>query len=424
MKHLPLTLLLILFNQILWAQHGIDSQENRLRQYTGHWVSSLHADTDSIPEYPAVKMNNTPTMNYRSMQVEVLQYQDGQYRPTLTELIGHDAKSDQIIALGQNSDGVVFKGSGRFSDEHTWQMQDADMLGDFYMKVNFDFNSYTNVFLEGFNESGQSLWKTRYIKANPKDKNIGIQLVSVHKEMQKNPEATLKQLGRMGYSYVETFVYDKGEFYGMSPIEFRKMVEAQGMQFLGSMTFQDLPAPDAWQQTMNWWKKCIDDHLAAGVTYLTTSNNQLKSVKTLEELQRYSDYYNAIGKLCKEKGLTFAFHNHADEFGTVEGVRIYDYFLEHTDAEYVNFQADIYWMHVGGVDPISYFTKYPDRFISWHIKDYKELGASGKIDWMQLFHHPDIKIPPYKVAEVEDYSFPPLYSVQLAWEYLYFQILD
>lgn len=363
-------------------------------------------------------------MENQAIQVEVLQYRDGKYNSLLSELIAYDSKSKQIIALGQNQQGIIFKGTGRFSSEKAWQMHDVDMLGDFYMKVEFNFYSLTDILAEGFDESGKSLWKTRYIKSNPKHKNIGIQLVSVHKEMLKDPAKTLRELGRMGYSYVETFVYDNATFYGMSPREFRKVVEAQGMQFLGSMTFYELPTPDAWDRALEWWSKTIDDHMAASVKYLTTSNNQLKTVKTKAELQRYSDYYNAIGKLCHEKGIVFAFHNHADEFRVIEGVRIYDYFLKNTNPQYVYFQADIYWMDVGGVNPEDYFKNHPKRFLSWHIKDYKELGASGKINWTELFHHPDFEVPKYMVAEVEDYSYPPLYSVQLAWEYLYHEILD
>lgn len=415
---------IFLFSQLLFSQHIIDSQVDRLHQYAGHWVSTVHTDTDSIGKYPSIKMNNISKMDNHSLQVEVLQYKDGEYNPLLIELISYDSKSDQIIALGQNMEGVVFKGNGQFSNEKKWEMQDIDMLGDFYMQVKFDFQSFTNVLLEGFDESGTSLWETRYIKLNPKDKNIGIQLVSVHQEMLKDPVETLLELSRMGYSYVETFVYDNGTFYGMSPTEFRRVVEAQGMQFLGSMTFHNLPASNSWENSMKWWSKCIDDHLAAGVKYLTTSNNQLKSVTTKAELQRYCDYYNAIGKLCKEKGITFAYHNHADEFRMIEGVRIYDYLLENTNSAYVYLQADIYWMNVGGVKPIDYFRKNPGRFLSWHIKDYKELGASGKINWMELFHDPDFELPTYMVAEVEDYSYPPMFSVQLAWEYLYYEILD
>jgi sugar phosphate isomerase/epimerase len=123
--------------------------------------------------------------------------------------------------------------------------------------------------------------------------------------------------------------------------------------------------------------------------------------------------------LCREKGINFAIHNHADEFALVEGVKIYDYFLQNTNPDYVAFQADIYWMDVAGVKAVDYFKKYPNRFLSWHIKDYKELGASGKIDWMALFHHKDFDVPKYMLVEVEDYSYPPMYSVQLAWEYLY-----
>ncbi|GLR19915.1 sugar phosphate isomerase/epimerase family protein [Portibacter lacus] len=424
MKISLLIIIAIFFSPFLIAQNEINSQVDRLHQYAGHWVSSLHSETDSISQFPLIKMNNNSKLGNQSLQVEVLQYQDGTYKSILTELISYDTKSDQIIALGQNTEGVVFRGSGRFLDERKWKMQDVDMLGDFYMKVEFDFESLTNVMVEGFDESGKSLWKTRYIKANPKDKNIGIQLVSVQQEMLTSPKETLSALGRMGYSFVETFVYDKGLFYGMTPKEFRKVVEDHGMQFLGSMTFHHLPNSGAWENAMEWWSKCIADHLDAGVAYLTTSNNQLHSVKTIAELKRYCEYYNAIGKLCKEKGLTFAFHNHADEFGMVEGVRIYDFLLENTDPEYVYFQADIYWMHVGGVRPVDYFQKHPDRFISWHIKDYKELGASGKINWMELFHHPNFNVPKYQVAEVEKFSYPPLYSVQLAWEYLYHNILN
>ncbi|MDC2889720.1 hypothetical protein [Psychrosphaera algicola] len=90
------------------------SQIDRLHQYAGHWVSSDNIETDSFGAFPAIKMKNISTMNNQSMQVEVLQYQNGHYKTLLTELIGYDTKSDQIIALGQNQEGVIFKGKGLF----------------------------------------------------------------------------------------------------------------------------------------------------------------------------------------------------------------------------------------------------------------------------------------------------------------------
>ncbi|QCX37631.1 TIM barrel protein [Aureibaculum algae] len=302
-------------------------------------------------------------------------------------------------------------------------MQDKDLNGNNTMKVDFNFQNYTDVILEGFDNENQSLWKTRYIKNNPKNKNIGIQLVSVHDNMLDNPEETLIQLGRMGYSYVETFVYKNGSFYGQTPKQFKAMVEKSGMKFLGSMTFFDPEDKNDDTVINTWWNKTIQDHKKAGVEYLSTSNSKLKDIKTVKELQEYSNYYNKVGKLCKENGLKFVYHNHADEFLKVEGVTIYDYFLQNTNPEYVYFQSDVYWMQVGGVNPVDYFKNYPNRFISWHVKDYKELGESGKIDFKDIFNYQEIAGVQYILSEVEDYSFPPLFSVSLAWEYIYYELL-
>jgi len=135
-------------------------------------------------------------------------------------------------------------------------------------------------------------------------------------------------------------------------------------------------------------------------------------------LQNFCDYYNAIGKLCAANGLQFVFHNHADEFLFVDGVRVYDYFLQNTDPEFVFFQTDFYWMNRAGVNPVDYFKKYPKRFISWHVKDDQELGESGKIDFAEIFEYQNKIALKYILAEVEDYNFPPLYSVGLAWDYI------
>ncbi|MGS0528461.1 sugar phosphate isomerase/epimerase family protein [Zobellia nedashkovskayae] len=137
------------------------------------------------------------------------------------------------------------------------------------------------------------------------------------------------------------------------------MVEDNHLKFTGSMTFYDLPSDDnqAWQKAMQWWGECIEDHKQAGVEYLTISNNQIKEITTLSELKRYAEYYNAIGKLCKERGIRFAYHNHSDEFKTIENQVVYDYFLENTNSEYVSFQADLYWMHFSKIDPIDYLKK-------------------------------------------------------------------
>ena len=130
-----------------------------------------------------------------------------------------------------------------------------------------------------------------------------------------------------------------------------------------------------------------------------------KTLKLLEDLKEYTNYYNKVGKWCQRAGLQFVYHNHADEFLKVEGVIVYDYFLQNTNPEFVYFQSDLYWMVVAGVNPVTYFKNYPKRFISWHVKDYKELGQSGKIDFKDIFNYQEIAGVQYILSEVEDYSF-------------------
>ncbi|QVY64078.1 sugar phosphate isomerase/epimerase [Polaribacter sp. Q13] len=423
-KVIFLVIFLMTFIGFAQENYSITSQKERLRQYSGQWVSAMNPSTDSVAKFPEIKMSSLSNFNNHSLTVKVLQKDSAnQYNSILQEIIGYDSVTDTIFAAGHNAQGAFFTGKGSFASEKKWTMQDKDLNGNKTMKVDFNFQNYTDVILEGFDTNEKSLWKTRYIKNNPKDKNIGIQLVSVHKEMLKNPEQTLIQLGRMGYSYVETFVYKNGSFYGQSPTQFKTMVEKAGMKFLGSMTFFDPEDKNDDAAIYAWWNKTIQDHKKAGVAYLSTSNSKLKGIKTIKELQEYCNYYDKVGKLCKENGLKFVYHNHADEFLKVEGVTIYDYFLQNTNPEYVYFQSDVYWMQVGGVNPVHYFKTYPKRFISWHVKDYKELGESGKIDFKDIFNYQEIAGVQYILSEVEEYSFPPLYSVGLAWEYIYYELL-
>lgn len=248
-------------------------------------------------------------------------------------------------------------------------------------------------------------------------KNIGLQLVSVRDAMEADPVGTIEKIGMMGYSFIETFVYNDGKFYGMEGQEFRDLVEKNGLKFKGSMTFQSLPDSVSWEATMDWWDKCISDHKSVGVEYITTTNLSGKSL-TMDELKLYCRYFNVVGKKCKDAGIQFAYHNHTEEFLKVDGVVAYDYVIENTDPELVAFQADVYWMRIAGVEPTDYFNKYPGRYISWHVKDDTELGTSGKVDFAKYYELSEIAGLKYNVVEVEKYNFDTLVSVEMAIKYL------
>ena len=256
------------------------------------------------------------------------------------------------------------------------------------------------------------------MSAQQAKKEIGLQLWSVRDDMGKDPLATVTEIGKMGYTFIEAASYGDGKFYGMDPVEFKELANKNGLVFLSSHVGHPLPEKSNWDETMKWWDACIDAHLAAGVKYIVQPSMDQKGYGSLEDLKRYCDYFNAVGEKCNAKGIRFGYHNHDKEFGEVDGTIRYDYMLQNTDPEKVMFQLDLYWIMVGGKDAVSYFKKYPGRFEMWHIKDKQELGASGVMDFESTFAMKKKAGMKYIIVEVEDYNFAPLVSVQKSLEFL------
>ena len=218
----------------------------------------------------------------------------------------------------------------------------------------------------------------------------GMTLYTVRDQMDKTPKETLKEIADIGYKYIEATGYKDGKFYGMTPSEFRDYLSSLGLVPLsthqGSVTLENADA-------------MIADVKAAGFKYFVipvppmghfhydAASQTMNMSGTPQEI---TDILTTLGKKCKAAGLKLLYHNHNFEFTANEnGVVPYDYFLEHTDPDVVNFQMDLYWITKAGVDPIAYFNKYPGRFKIWHVKDMDKEGrfapvGTGTIDFARI----------------------------------------
>ena len=253
----------------------------------------------------------------------------------------------------------------------------------------------------------------------PDEKMYGLQLYSVRDHMEKDPRGTVAKIGAMGYNFVEAASYADGKFYGMEPLEFKKLCEDNELKFLGSHASHDLPKKKNWDETMAWWDEAIEAHAQAGVKWIVQPSMHQVAYKSLDGLKRYIEYFNEVGAKCKAKGIYFGYHNHAEEFTTeFEGKPVLDWMLELTDPEKVMFQLDLYWINKGGKSALDYFDRYPGRFMLWHIKDDKELGASGKMNFEPIFAAKEKSGMKYGIVEVEEYDYDPLVSVEKSLEYL------
>lgn len=254
-------------------------------------------------------------------------------------------------------------------------------------------------------------------------KEIAVQLYSV-RDLLCNPgkdlPVELKKLADMGYTAIEAANYNDGQFYERTPEEFRREVEAAGMRVLSShcsrgLSDEELASCD-FTQGLKWWDQCIAAHKAAGMSYIVCPGIGVPS--KIKDLQSYCDYFNEVGRRCREHGMQFGYHNHSHEFGKVEDHVMLDYMIENTDPQNVFIELDVYWAVMGAVSPVDYFNKYPGRFKVLHIKDHREVGQSGMVGFDAIFCNVKTAGVENIVVEVEQYSYDVETSVKKSIEYL------
>jgi sugar phosphate isomerase/epimerase len=221
--------------------------------------------------------------------------------------------------------------------------------------------------------------------AGAKKKHLGIATYSV-KGLESDIEGSFKSLADAGYVVMEISNYNAGTgmVAGLKPAEYAALAEKYGLDIISSHARAkfDVKDPDA---TLAAWGKVFDDHKAMGCKYVIFP--MYTWAGTVEGLKAECELMNKIGAEANKRDLKFGYHNHNFEFATIAGTdKIYeDFLIANTDPDKVFFQMDVYWITVGGQDPVAYLKKYSDRFKVLHIKDEYVVGESGKIDYKAIF---------------------------------------
>lgn len=239
--------------------------------------------------------------------------------------------------------------------------------------------------------------------------DIGLQLHSLENEMNLNPEQTLAEVGRIGYTTVETASWHNGTVYGLPPERFREAARKAGLRIAGShlTRFHD-PADE--RTVMEWWDRALDAQRELGCKYVTMP--QLPEFATVDQIAVYGDYFNRIGNKARERGIYFCFHNHDREFGRIENREIFETLAACTDPELVRFELDTFWAHKAGVDIAALLRKYEGRFLLLHIRDFDIVGDSGRIDFDRIVSEGAACGVKDLFVEVRNYTLPPLNCVE------------
>ena len=240
-----------------------------------------------------------------------------------------------------------------------------------------------------------SALETPVVMRRPK---FGVGLWTVREQMAEDAPGTLAAIARLGYPAVEIsglgvnpmtvdpfyglganglrsacddlgLLIPSASYFGETPIiaEVAPLVHQLGAKQLVLGLHRDLlPIPDF----AIWLLNTFPSLLAILNKLPISPDDGAGQPRQPELFQQIAAQLNDAGKLCREEGLRFAYHNHADEFYTKDGFLPFDILMAETDPELVYFQLDVGWVAAAGAKPVPVLEKYGQRIVSCHLKDF------------------------------------------------------
>ena len=237
---------------------------------------------------------------------------------------------------------------------------------------------------------------------------IGVQLYTVREAMARDVEGTLAAIAEIGYREVELW-----RLHGLAASEMGALLDRLGLEAVSSH--------DSIEVIRGEWPRRLDEAAQLGQSYLVCPSIP-RVERTLEGYRRITDDFNEAGEAAGAMGMRLGYHNHDHEFRTIDGVVPYDLLLERCDPQFVDMQADLFWMVHAGVDPLDYFATHPGRFSSVHVKDRTADGdmvdlGEGVIDFAAIFARSEQAGIRHVFVE-HDRPNDPMESVRIGFDYL------
>jgi sugar phosphate isomerase/epimerase len=262
-------------------------------------------------------------------------------------------------------------------------------------------------------------------KDNTYRANIGIQLYTLRNALSKDAAGTLKKVAEAGYKQVELF-----GFPNCQPLI--DGAKAAGLA-INSAHFEWDCVINPKDDAMSDFQKIVARAKELGIGNLVIPYLQDNVRKTLDDYKRIAANANKAAALTKAAGIQLSYHNHAFEFQPKEGGKTgYDIFMEEFSPD-MQFEIDVFWIKVGGLEPADLITKLSGRVSQLHLKDLKQglkLPEYGSIPQDAFKELGNGIIPMEPIIEAaakagvkhchveQDHSPDPLASIKQSVDYL------
>ncbi|KRG14761.1 hypothetical protein ACA30_09945 [Virgibacillus soli] len=207
---------------------------------------------------------------------------------------------------------------------------------------------------------------------------IGVQPYTIREALTKDYRGAITKVAEIGYKGIELGPPPDG----ITISQQKELLTGLGLKVVGChVGFNSLEIEV--DKTVDYLNEMNAEKYATISAFFTSKEDVLEKAKQM----------NKIGEQFRKHGVTFLYHNHHWEFCKADGEYVLDILLRETDPELVQFEPDTYWIRRGGVDPVSYISKWNNRVPLLHIKDMKLGGekvsggmGEGFIDQSELFN--------------------------------------
>lgn len=260
---------------------------------------------------------------------------------------------------------------------------------------------------------------------NPYRRNIGLQLYTVRNELAKDTPGTIKALVDAGYKQGEMFGFPNCDPVIAAAKEFGLALHSSHFEWDTVINPKDAAYSD--------FQRILEKANKIGLTHLVIPFLPDKDRKNLDDYKRIASHANEAAVLAKKAGIQLSYHNHAFEFEPRDGGTTGFSIFTNEFGPDMQFELDIFWVKVGGVEPLDLIRKLSGRISQLHLKDLKAgltLPAFGSVpnDAFQALGDGIIPMEPIIVAAKpagvkhchveQDQSPDPIASVRQSVVYL------
>ena len=256
---------------------------------------------------------------------------------------------------------------------------------------------------------------------------IGLQLYTLRNPIAQDLSKAIDEVASIGYKQVEPYGFPSPQ-----AMEMIKRARGQGMQVNSShFTWDSLLHPE--KKGVKPFGDVLELARKHGLTDLVVPYLSGKDRQNLAGYEKTADALNQGADQAKKAGIRLAYHNHAFEFKPMNmGKTGFDLFVERFSPD-MFFEVDVFWVKVGGVDPVAQLEKLKNRVSQVHLKDLKKGSICpnyGKVEPDAFEEIGDGMIPMVPVMKAalacgvkhchveQDHSPSPLKSVRKSLKHL------